>query len=1251
MTTFCRGSLGRGLFKGVLLHGYMIVSKLLALLAVVAVLMFFQNTAHAAIAYVASASNPVDNNSLSTSPVVVTPPGAILTGDLVILVANSRVDSVTMSMSQTGGQIWTAQTNINSSGSQRIFWARFDGAWTSNPSVAFNDPTSTTVVMHVFRPSSGSNTWAIDVPQTSFSSVPFGKNDDVTIGGITTNTNDALVFATWTSTNNNQWILQTSGWTNAGGGQYRNTASSDASQSSAYKVMPTVGSSGSVVNRQSSNGPDNGNVSILAFRQVSLPAPIVTSIAPASGPTVGGTAVTITGTNLTGATAYTIGGASLTGATVVNSTTITGITPAGTAGAQNVVVTTPYGTGTGTGLFTYLASPIAEYRFDEGSAGTVTDSSGKGLSGALNGGVTVGGSGRICNGYNFNGSNAFVSVPNTALLNPTQITVAAWVRHMGSATTTPWETIVAKGDSAYRLHLLGQACSLNSKNTLGALTFGVNGGCAGADVSSGIRPVSGTWYHVVGTYDGVTIKIYVDGTLQGSAAYAGAIASNMFPLYIGENAQQAGRYWSGDLDEVKIFSGALTASQISAGYANESAVPGKNWDGTARVCAATGPDHYQLSVPSTSLTCLPTIVTVTACTNNSNPCNSVATGVTGTASLTTTGGTIGAATLTAGVGTTALSYPGATDGTSASVSLASASIPATNTATCLGGSCATTFSTAGLIFSTARDAVAATIPTQVAGVPSGTYYVRAVKTNTATKACETALTGKQSVDLGYECKDPTGCYASNLMSVNGSETGDGGWGAATTILGNNDGSHASAAPVKVTFDSNGNAPLTFVYSDVGRVTLWASTTVNSAILTGSTLPAGGFLVKPYDFAVVPCAAMVVGPCTSSPADPGLTGGGSVFSSAGNAFKVTTTARALGGLATPSFGTGSNNATETVTLTHTRVAPTSAGAVDGALGGTTSSPRNGFANGTLTVNDLTWSEVGMITLNATNSTFLGSTISTTGTTGNVGRFIPDHFDTTAIGPLGCPTGLCISPVSTMTYSVQAFDVKVTAKNAGGGTTQNYQGTFAKGVTLRPVASNGGVLIASASPGGTLSANTLAAADFAAGVNTATPASPVFTFTTVPTTPTDVYIRAVDSDVVSSLRNPASSSAEGGIKVVSGRLKIGNAYGSELLTLPMKATAQYYSGASWLTSIVDSISAPGGTVSAAAVTGSTLCTGLGFVATPMPLVSGIGSFTLTKPTNGRCSADITLSSPSYLPSVSGRATFGIYKSPLIYRRENY
>ncbi|HYN43323.1 MAG TPA: IPT/TIG domain-containing protein, partial [Thermoanaerobaculia bacterium] len=85
-----------------------------------------------------------------------------------------------------------------------------------------------------------------------------------------------------------------------------------------------------------------------------LPPPTVSAIDPASGTTLGGTTVTITGTNLTGATAVTFGGTAATAYTVNSATRITATTPVHAAGAVDVAVTTPGGTATSTGGFTYV---------------------------------------------------------------------------------------------------------------------------------------------------------------------------------------------------------------------------------------------------------------------------------------------------------------------------------------------------------------------------------------------------------------------------------------------------------------------------------------------------------------------------------------------------------------------------------------------------------------------------------------------------------------------------------------------------------------------------------------------------------------------------------------------------------------------------------------------------------------------------------------------------------------------------------
>jgi autotransporter-associated beta strand protein len=95
---------------------------------------------------------------------------------------------------------------------------------------------------------------------------------------------------------------------------------------------------------------------------VVVAAPTVTGVSPNSGPTAGGTTVTIAGTNFTGATAVDFGTTPATDVVVVNRTTITAVSPAG-AGVAEVTVITPAGASATTSAdqFTYIApSPTVD---------------------------------------------------------------------------------------------------------------------------------------------------------------------------------------------------------------------------------------------------------------------------------------------------------------------------------------------------------------------------------------------------------------------------------------------------------------------------------------------------------------------------------------------------------------------------------------------------------------------------------------------------------------------------------------------------------------------------------------------------------------------------------------------------------------------------------------------------------------------------------------------------------------------------
>ncbi len=250
----------------------------LLLVVMLCILILPTRSAHAAISYVGSASRPADNGAQAgPGPVAVTPP-AMQAGDFVLLIGAYRLNT-TISISETGGQTWTSLT-----ASQRgivlttgIFYCAFNGTWTANPSISIASGTAgLSAIMHVFR--GVDPTTPLDVAQVVGNYAAPASPYNVTITGITTNTDGAWVIAVWgcTLATGPTWSLQTAGWANAGGAQYRNTTGTDISISAAYKAVSPAGASGNVTNRESAAA--QGTSHILALRPGSPPpVPVATA--------------------------------------------------------------------------------------------------------------------------------------------------------------------------------------------------------------------------------------------------------------------------------------------------------------------------------------------------------------------------------------------------------------------------------------------------------------------------------------------------------------------------------------------------------------------------------------------------------------------------------------------------------------------------------------------------------------------------------------------------------------------------------------------------------------------------------------------------------------------------------------------------------------------------------------------------------------------------------------------------------------
>ena len=80
------------------------------------------------------------------------------------------------------------------------------------------------------------------------------------------------------------------------------------------------------------------------------------------------------------------------------------------------------------------------------------------------------------------------------------------------------------------------------------------------------------WSHVAGTYDGSTLRVYVNGVEDGSLPATGPIPTNTIPLIFGADSGH-GSLFDGAIDEVTLYGRALSAQEIAAWLTASAAPP------------------------------------------------------------------------------------------------------------------------------------------------------------------------------------------------------------------------------------------------------------------------------------------------------------------------------------------------------------------------------------------------------------------------------------------------------------------------------------------------------------------------------------------------------------------------------------------------------------------------------------------------------------------------------------------------------
>jgi hypothetical protein len=215
-------------------------------------------------------------------------------------------------------------------------------------------------------------------------------------------------------------------------------------------------------------------------------------------------------------------------------------------------------------------SPVGYWKFDEGSGSIAHDSSGNGNDGTVNGASWTGG---ISNGaLQFDGISNFVGIPSSQSLTVSgnQISLELWMR----------PSVTLEDSLASRINIMdkGDEYGFQMDAGSGIINFYVVFG-------SGMQPIAtatnswkaGTWYQIVGTYDGANENVYVNGVLENTKPLSGNLrAGGYCPLSIGSYCYGTMNFFNGAIDEVKIYNYARTAGQIQSDY-SAFAGPVGNW--------------------------------------------------------------------------------------------------------------------------------------------------------------------------------------------------------------------------------------------------------------------------------------------------------------------------------------------------------------------------------------------------------------------------------------------------------------------------------------------------------------------------------------------------------------------------------------------------------------------------------------------------------------------------------------------------
>ena len=215
------------------------------------------------------------------------------------------------------------------------------------------------------------------------------------------------------------------------------------------------------------------------------------------------------------------------------------------------------------------ADVVGLWLFDEGAGDTVSDSSGNGNDGVIEGAEWT--NGRFGSALKFDGETTRVVIPSSDSLNaPDQVTVEAWIFPLEihddiNAVAQKW------GDTSnrrqYQIGLIGVE---------GTARFYVSHTGTDHQRPIGEEVPANDWTHLAGTFDGQTIRVYVNGNFSAELDSPGGLHQSDLDFWIGgygpDDEYAQNRHFNGIIDEVRVSDVALSEDEIKKSMEGFAAV-------------------------------------------------------------------------------------------------------------------------------------------------------------------------------------------------------------------------------------------------------------------------------------------------------------------------------------------------------------------------------------------------------------------------------------------------------------------------------------------------------------------------------------------------------------------------------------------------------------------------------------------------------------------------------------------------------